>query len=179
MAKAQKSSGELPYRLLSSGADDWPHFLCYQYNAFELLDLARYYTLTKDDSVRPIIEGVARFLAGGVSPSGSVRYNCAKARPEVLYYATAVAAALTRATSMGVGDYQETATRAFNSVLKFQRPGGGFEFFSRGNYRVLSDRRSYPRNLAMMLYHLLLKMGGARDQAELSSSAPQGGGSSA
>jgi hypothetical protein len=35
-----------------------------------------------------------------------------------------------------------------------QREDGSFPH-SRADYRILSDRRSYPRNLAMILVHLL------------------------
>jgi len=160
LSRVQLGTGELPYRLRADGSDGRPHFLCYQYNAFELLDLAHYQDLTKDDSVGPIIAGIARFLAGGVSENGSVRYDCDSARPEVLYYATAVACALSRATSMGRGRYGDLAAGAFDWVLGHQRRDGGFAFFSRRNYGVLADRRSYPRNLAMMLYHLCLELKG-------------------
>jgi hypothetical protein len=43
------------------------------------------------------------------------------------------------------------------------------EFFSRRNYGVLADRRSYPRNVAMILHHLLLACEAAEagDNAQL------------
>ena len=66
-----------------------------------------------------------------------------------------VARALGEATALGVGDFRAQSDRAFKRLLAQQRPDGGFKFFSRNNYRVLADRRSYPRNLAMILYHLL------------------------
>ena len=96
-------------------------------------------------------------MAGAVTPSGSVRFSCRRNQPEVLYYAAAVAAALSESAFHKVAPYADFASRAYEWVLEQQRKDGGFQFFSRGNYGILSDRRSYPRNLAMVLYHLLLR----------------------
>jgi len=64
-------------------------------------------------------------------------------------------AALSRATVLGLGDFRVLADQAYRRVLSLQRTDGGFEFFSQGNYGLLTDRRSYPRNLSMILCHLL------------------------
>jgi hypothetical protein len=61
--------------------------------------------------------------------------------------------ALTVVTHAGWADHEDAARRAFAFVRTRQRPDGGFPF-SRGDYYVLSDRSSYPRYLAMTLYHL-------------------------
>ena len=47
-----------------------------------------------------------------------------------------------------------TAARAYRYVLALQRRDGSFPH-SRGDYRLLSDERAYPRYLAMILLHLL------------------------
>lgn len=152
--RVQRPSGEIPYVLEGR---DMPHFLCYQYNAFELLDFYKYYRLTGDRRVWPIMERLAGYLAGGASPSGASRYNCARSWPEVVYYTAVLGAALSRSTELGLGDDGVLAQRSYRWVLDRQRPDGGFGFSSR-NYRVLSDRRSYPRYLAMILHHLLLEL---------------------
>ena len=172
LERVQKPSGELPY--VVEGRDK-PHFLCYQYNAFEFLDLWKYERLTRDRRVRPLLERLAGYLATGISPDGAARYNCARSWPEVTYYTAVVSAALSRATASGLGDFGELAERGYRRLLAQQRPDGGFAFSSK-NYRVLSDRRSYPRYQAMILHHLLLELEGrehsSRPAVELTSTAP-------
>lgn len=157
LARYQTEGGELPYAVPGGIGQGRPHFLCYQYNAFEFLNLADYWQLTRDDGIWPVLERLAPFIAAGVTPSGAARYDCDHDRPEVPYYTAAVAAALSRATQLDIGDYRDLAERAFARVLSQQRPDGGF-FFSTGNYGMLTDRRSYPRNLAMILSHLLAEV---------------------
>lgn len=149
----QQPSGELPYRL---GHRATPHFLCYQYNAFQFLDIAAYYRATHDATALPLLERLAGFLAGALAPSGAARFDCRRERPQVIYYTAAVGAALSQATALGLGDFQPIARRALRWVLDHQDTAGGFRFFSRGDYGLLCDRRAYPRSLAMTLYHLLL-----------------------
>jgi len=156
--QVQLETGELPYAVASAEGNGRPHFLCYQYNAFEFLDLVQYYSLTGDQAIWPVLEKLPIFLSKGISESGAARYDCDHERPEVPYYAAALAAALSQATVLGIGDFRSLADRAFRRVLSQQRPDGGFEFFSYGNYRVLTDARSYPRYLSMILYHLLLEV---------------------
>jgi hypothetical protein len=154
----QLESGELPYgvRGAPDGAGDWIHFLCYQYNAFEFMDLVIYYRLTGDASVFDILRPLARYLAGGLTPAGFAKYDCHHDTPEVPYYTLAVAQALSQASELGLGDFDRLVTRAYRQVLDKQRANGRFAYHSRANYGVLSDRRSYPRYLSMMLFHLLL-----------------------
>ena len=155
---AQLETGELPYALQGpQEKGDRIHFLCYQYNAFQFLNLADYYRLTGDQNMLPLLVKLARFVSGGVLASGAARYDCDHEQPEVSYYAAALAAALSQATALELGDYRSLADRAYGRVLSQQRPDGGMAFFSRGNYGFLSDKRSYPRSQAMILYHLLLE----------------------
>lgn len=155
LREVQLQTGELPYALEGSGRRGRRHFLCYQYNAFEFLDLAHYYRITEDQAVLPLLKGIASFLCRGITESGAARYDCHGEKPEVPYYTAAVAAALSRATVLGLGDFRVLADRAYGRLLSLQRRDGGFEFFSRGNYGLLADRRSYPRYLSMILCHLL------------------------
>jgi hypothetical protein len=157
LSQVQMASGEMPYVVANAQAKERPHFLCFQYNAFEFLDLAHYYRLTGDDKVWPILEKLAQFLATGVSTSGAARYNCHHDKPEVPYYTVAVATALKRASALQLGDYRALAEKAYRWVLEQQGEDGRINFFSRGNYGFLADQRSYPRNLSMMLYHFLLE----------------------
>jgi len=153
---AQLETGELPYALMGPhGKSDRIHFLCYQYNAFQFFNLADYYRLTEDRAILPVLEGIARFVSRGVLESGAARYDCPHEHPEVSYYTAALAAALSLATALGLGDYRSLADRAYRRVLSQQRRDGGMAFFSRKNYGFLTDRRSYPRSQVMILYHLL------------------------
>jgi hypothetical protein len=155
LASVQLESGELPYSVAGPGGPDRPHYLCYQYNSFEFLDLAQYHHLTGDETVKPVLRRLASYLAGGVSDQGAARYDCAHVLPEVNYYTMALGAALSEATRLGLGDHRSLADPLFARVLSNQRRDGGMSFFSRGNYGFLSDRRSYPRSLSMLLCHLL------------------------
>lgn len=158
LSRVQMPSGEFPYEVGYTPAEHRPHFLCFQYNAFEFLDLTRYYQLTKDKTVLHILENLARFLSTGLTAAGAARYNCHQPTPETIYYTAALATALSQATALGVGDYRALAERGYAWVLEQQRSDGGMAFFSRGNYGYFTDRRSYPRNLSMILYHLLREL---------------------
>jgi hypothetical protein len=145
---AQLPNGEMQYHFQTK-----PHFMCFQYNSFEFLDLAHYYQITGDKRVEPIMQKLARFLATGVSNQGSGRYDCFNEFPEVNYWTAGLGAALCKAHELNLGDYQATSDRVFRYILSRQRPGGGFGF-SMHNYGWLQDERSYPRCLAMILYQL-------------------------
>lgn len=148
----QMDTGELPYAL-----NVMPHFMCYQYNSFQFLDLAYYYDLTADEKTRPILSQMANYLATGVTERGSSRYNCFKEVPEVNYWTVALATALRKAYELGLGnDYLELSERGYNYILTQQRSDGSFDF-SRYNYGFLRDRRSYPRYLSMIASHLLYR----------------------
>lgn len=153
----QVGSGELPYSLGKSGDADRLHFLCHQYNAFEFMDLVKYHEMTADGSVLPTMDSLAGFLAHGFTGDGFARYDCNNDRIEVIYYSAALAQALRQATALGFGDYGAIVERAYRRVLAHQRADGSFPFHSRANYRFLTDRRSYPRYLSMILYHLVLE----------------------
>ena len=102
-----------------------------------------------------MLTNVGRFLTEGILPSGAAKYECHKDTPDVLYYAAAAGSALLDADRMGLGDYREIGERAISYVLKHQLPNGNFSFFSRKNYGMLADKRSYPSSLSMILNHLL------------------------
>ena len=155
LSDVQCDNGELPYCVGATSYRDQPHFLCYQYNAFEFMDLLHYYQLTNDAAVKPILAHLAQYLSTGLTEAGIARYDCQSATPEVAYYTSAIAQALSQATLFGLGDYQALADQAFNQVLAQQQQDGGFKFYSQTNYGFLADRRSYPRYLAMILNHLL------------------------
>ncbi len=92
---------------------DRVHFLCYQYNAFQFLNLAKYHNLTKDNNIWPVLEKLAKFISRSVTPIGTVWYDCNQERPDVPYYSTAVGAALSLATDLGIGDYRSVADLTF------------------------------------------------------------------
>jgi hypothetical protein len=150
--QSQLPSGELPYIHLTR-----PHFMCFQYNSYQLLDLIHAYELRPSERLYALLQKLALFVSTGVLPNGSCRYDCFKATPEVNYWNAAIGDALRRAHKLGLGDYLPLSERAYDRVLTQQRSDGSF-LFSRYNYRFLSDRRSYPRYLAMILHHLLSRV---------------------
>jgi hypothetical protein len=155
LGAAQRPSGELPYQIGVDGGAVRPHFQCPQYNAFQCLDLIRYRTLTADDHVTPIIERLLDFLRGAVEPDGEIPYACDRRFPRVTYHKSVTAAALKEGARLGADGCDEAADRIIRALLPLQRQDGGFPHSFR-DYGVLSDRRSYPRALAMILDHLLV-----------------------
>ena len=155
MTAAQLESGEFPYTVEgANGRKGRAHFQCFQYNAFQCLDLMRYHELTGDANASPLIQGVLGFLRGGLDPSGRAHYQCDNRHATVTYHTASVAAAFARAGELGIDGYREPAGRAYSYLLGLQRHDGSF-YHSHGDYHLLGDRRSYPRNLAMITYHLL------------------------
>ena len=155
LAHVQLDSGELPYALGDTAATDRIHFLCFQYNAFEFMDLVHYRQLTDDEETLPVMQRLAQYLATGMSPRSACRYDCLQQLPEVTYYTGALAQALSQATRLGLVDGRQLAEDGYSRVLSQQTADGGFQTYSRNNYGYLRDRRSYPRYLSMILHHLL------------------------
>jgi hypothetical protein len=159
----QLASGEFPYAVEGSQDRRRVHFQCYQYNAFLCLDLIRYYELIRDAESLATVPSLLGFLETGVAPNGHVFYSCGNAHRAVTYHAAAVGAALRAGASLGLtadrgigspGYEDDLADRAYAYVIGRQLPGGAFQY-SEADYRLLSDGRSYPRYLAMILLHLL------------------------
>jgi hypothetical protein len=155
LAAAQTAAGEFPYGLDPDGVGR-PHYQCYQYNAFELQDLAMYYEATCDSSVLPLITKLAHYLEASIKEDGSTRFDCADHQVKIIYNTAAIAAALGISRRMGLHDSRRAEERAYAYVLAQQHENGGFPF-STSEYIVLRDRRYYPRPMSMILYHLLLK----------------------
>lgn len=154
----QKNSGELPYLVQSpeikKGGRE--HFLCYQYNAFQFLDLAKCFEITHFPLIISILELLSSFLCDGLKEDGSVKYDCFSNYPEVIYFGGAMAAAFLAAHRLELGNFKELSDRAYNRLLFLQNADGSFDY-SKKDYRFLSDKRSYPRPLSMILFHLLSK----------------------
>jgi hypothetical protein len=157
ITRAQKTTGEFPYAVEGVGGHaPWPHFQCYQYNAFQCLGLMRYHELTGDPAPLPVIAGVLEFLRTGLAEDGHAFYQCGNQHRAVTYHAAAVGAAFAQAGQLGMKGYEDLSDRAFSYVRLMRQADGGC-VYSRRDYGLLSDRRSYPRYLAMILYHLLLR----------------------
>jgi hypothetical protein len=155
LQNVQKPTGEFPYAVAGvNGGKDRPHYQCYQYNAFECLNLMRCYELTEDAVVLRLISKVLGFLCEGLAESGHVFYQCGNRHRQVTYHTAVLSAAFTKAGQIGISGYNELANRAYQNLLGSQRPDGSFTY-SRRDYYLLSDKRSYPRYLAMILLHLL------------------------
>jgi hypothetical protein len=154
-ASQEATTGEFPYAVKGVEGDrGCQHFQCFQYNAFQCLDLIRYFDVTQDSAALPLIRRSLRFLRGGLAENGRSYFDCSDRHREVAYHTAVLAQGLARAGQFELPGYDALAERAYNYLLAQQRLDGGFDF-SRGDYYFLSDRRSYPRNLAMILYHLL------------------------
>lgn len=164
----QVETGELPYSLSPDGDSDRVHFLCHQYNAFEFMDLAHYHRLTGDDAVLSLMARLAEFLATGFTATGHARYDCRNESTEVPYYTASLCRALSQATSLGLGDHRDLVRRGLSRLIAQQRADGSFPF-SRRDYGVLRDSRSYPRAQSMILYHLLEEAGHQRRSVEIPS----------
>jgi hypothetical protein len=157
MARAQKPNGEFPYAVKGSatGVKCWEHFQCYQYNAFQCMDLMRYWEITRDSGVPAIVNSCLRFLRSGVLPDGRVLFDCHNRHCKVTYHMGALGAAFASAGRLGFGGYEELAQRTYSRLHSLQQPDGSFPY-SRGDYYLLRDGRSYPRALVLILYHLLV-----------------------
>ena len=156
IGNVQMASGELPYAVAGPINTEFnrPHFQCYQYNAFEALSLMKYYEITLDANIVPVIKKMMDYLSSGIAEDGHACYDCGNKYRAVTYHAAALAAAFTRAEQLGFEGYRQTAERAYEYVLRLQNEDGSF-YHSKGDYRIISDNRSYPRYLSMILFHLL------------------------
>ncbi|MDE3181603.1 MAG: hypothetical protein KGM47_18310, partial [Acidobacteriota bacterium] len=157
----QLPTGEIPYVVGGPNEKARPHYLCYQYDAFQFLYMAWANRLAPDTWKREALGRLAGFLQGGVRQNGACASNCdcrTSGGPETDYYTAALGAALYEAWRLGLWPDEESAQKCFDRVLSRQRPDGGFGFSS-GDYRILKDSRSYPRQQAMTLFHLLYACG--------------------
>ncbi len=157
----QMPSGEIPYIVEGPYENARPHYLCFQYNAFQFLYMAWAERAAPGTWSRTVLARLARFLAGGVRNSGACANDCARTArggPETDYYTAALGAALYEAHRMGLVSSTELSDRCYDRVLERQRPNGGFRY-STGDYLILRDGRSYPRGQAMTLFHLLYACG--------------------
>ncbi len=160
VAFVQRPSGELPYVIESPYERGREHYLCFQYNAFKFLELARCAAFGPGKPACALMPSLARFLEGGVTSTGASAVACAsrgRAWPEVDYYTAVLAAALAEAAKLGLAD-GALSERCYARLLQRQCPDGSF-WYSTGDYGFLSDHRSYPRSQAMMLVHLLYGSG--------------------
>ena len=154
LGSIQLPSGEMPYVVESTHESRREHYLCYQYNAFEFLELAGVYRLQRNEKLRAILDPLAKFLLGGVGPHGASDFDCFRRHPEVNYYTAVLGAALHEAHRLELGNYLDPARRCYRRLLARQLTRGGFSY-SEKDYGFLEDRRSYPRYQAMILFHLL------------------------
>jgi hypothetical protein len=154
---AQQSSGEVPYELSNPRMR---HFQCFQYHGFILLDLLDYYQVTGDRQTIPIIQAIARFLRTGITASGEVMYQCGVRHRFVNYHAAVVFAGLSQWNENvdAIEPDNESSQAQLELIqrkLQTEQRADGSLPHSRGDYWILSDKRSYPRYLAMILYHSL------------------------
>ncbi len=157
IATVQLPSGEIPYVVSSPQEKPRHHYLCFQYNAHMFLHLARAERLRPGLGARPILLRLFQFLQQGIRPEGFCANDCAsvtRGGPEVNYYTAALGAALHEGFRLGLSPNDDLAGRCLARLLARQRPDGSFGFSSR-EYGLLKDERSYPRQQAAILFHLL------------------------
>jgi hypothetical protein len=150
----QLSTGELPYIVDGPNEKSRIHYLCYQYNAFQFLNLIWADALRSDPRTHRILSALAGFLSQGVTKSGASAANCFHAKPETDYYTAVLATALREAEELGASGAGELSERCYARVLRRQRTDGSFTYTT-GDYGFLHDGRSYPRPQVMTLFHLL------------------------
>lgn len=157
----QLATGEIPYIVEGPYEKARKHYLCFQYNAYQFLHLAWSSRLKPGDWADSVLPKLTRFLEKGVQPTGACANDCTRIGgegPEVDYYTVALGAALREAFHLGLGVSAELSERCYGRALARQRPDGSFGF-STGDYGFLRDQRSYPRQQAMLLFHLLYGCG--------------------
>jgi len=154
LESVQLPTGELPYIVDGPNEKARPHYLCYQYNAFQFLMLAWAAALGDDPRIRRILMAVAGFLAQGVTQTGASAVDCFHTKPETDYFTAVLAAALREASKLGAPEAEELSERCYARTLERQRPDGSFAYTT-GDYGFLRDGRSYPRPMVMTLFHLL------------------------
>jgi hypothetical protein len=157
ISAVQLPSGEIPYITDSPLERARDHYLCFQYNAHQFLHLCRAERLHPGLGALPILRKLFQFLRRGVRPNGSCANDCTSldsGGPEVNYYTAALGAALHHGFRLGLDTTDEPAQRCLERVLARQRADGSFGF-STGDYGVFRDERSYPRQQAAILFHLL------------------------
>lgn len=153
----QLPSGEIPYIVDGPNERARQHYLCFQYNAFQFLYMAWAERLAPGTWKKECLAALARFIRGGVQANGACANECAAAGaggPETDYYTAALGAALHEAWRLGFLPDDEPANQCFARVLARQKDSGAFRF-STGDYGILRDNLSYPRQQAMTLFHLL------------------------
>jgi hypothetical protein len=153
----QLAAGELPYVVESPYERRREHYLCYQYNAFEFLKLASLERLRPSETVAAVLPCLAKFLAAGVTASGAGAEDCFSRSVEVDYYTAAPAAALDEVARLRLVD-GELSEWGYHRVTAPQKDDGSFIYW-KGDYGILHDSRSYPRPMAMTLFHLLYGAG--------------------
>ena len=140
LASAQLPSGELPYSL---GVHERTHFQCFQYNAFQALDLIAYMDLSGDETPRQLTAEIVSFLHAGIDAGGRVPYACDQRDPEVPYHLAAVAAALKESARLGLADTGAASNRAYERLLGLQGEDGSFPHSMR-DYGLLSTPPLVP-----------------------------------
>jgi hypothetical protein len=95
------------------------------------------------------------YLGSGVAADGHVFVDCKKTFGHILYHTAVVSAAFAMAGRLGFAGFAVRRDHTLAYVLSRQQGDGSF-VFSRGDYGVLSDQRSYPRVLSMMLFHFMV-----------------------
>jgi len=147
LEKVQLPSGELPYCIGNTYEKTKIHYLCYQYNSFELIDLRNYYELTKDKTILKIINKLEKYILNGITKNYRSKNSCNKKNPSVNYYDAILGLAL-------INNRSNISKRIYEGILNRQKTNGGFSF-SEKNYFILHDKREYPRALNYILYSLI------------------------
>ena len=147
---SQMDSGEWYYHY-----PDRQHYLCYQYNAYQFLDLASAYRHSRHEDLMVMLRKSADFLREGQLENGACKNRCNHSTPEFVYHTAVLGNAFLDAYQLGLGgEFLECSRNAIRHVVSQQKKDGSW-IHSEGDYGgLLSDKRSYPRYLAMTMYHV-------------------------
>jgi len=151
----QLPSGEFKY---SSRRD---HYQGPQYNAFQILFLLSYYTITKDEDLKNILITTKKYLESSVNVDGSIHFGPVKyafnTSNRKLYYHSAVVAAALSEFRDQVGNVNDRKILdCISFALLGQRADGSFSFGQKALFGFLDDIVPYPRYIGYTS-RLLLK----------------------
>ncbi|MDC0527071.1 hypothetical protein OAO35_03900, partial [Euryarchaeota archaeon] len=154
LEKVQKETGELPYSVESSEVVGKEHYICFQYNAFELIDLLNFYRISPVKKLDRIIIRLSKFLLQAFDEKGASKFDCSHSFPNIFYYTSKVISALLLSKKFGFIDNVPFINNSLNLLLSNQNIDGSFPY-STNEYMFFKDKRFYPKESNFILSALL------------------------
>ena len=142
--KMSLASGELRYSSIRK------QYQGPQYNAFQLIFLSNYYSITKDTKIKKIMEGIKNYICNSVNGNGSIDYGNigwgynAKGRL-VYYHSFAVSKALRVFDQLFDKNHNLEIYKTTMFGLTHQKLDGSYPFGKNALFGVIDDVVPYPR----------------------------------